>query len=93
MTKRLIDGTILLRSHSSSKRDKQGLRDALLRLDGITEAYITETKLRGIQYYIGGTIVTTPERIDKLRREVQSLKGKNNRVIGVDKVAMIVETE
>lgn len=88
MNKELIDATILLRC-AAAPHDCESLRDALVKLDGITEAYMTNTQLQNVKYCVGGTIVTTHARIEKLRQDVLALK-KSNKRLHVDRVAMLI---
>lgn len=88
MNKGIVDATVLLRC-AETPHDCEGLRDALVEADGVTEAFITNTKIRDVKYCVGGTVVTTPARIARLKKDVLALK-KSKKHLNVDKVAMLV---
>jgi len=88
MSKGIVDATVLLRC-AGTPHDCEGLRDALVEVDGVTEAFITNTKIHDVKYCVGGTVVATSARTAQLRKDVMALK-KSKKRLNVDKVAMLV---
>ena len=84
----LVDGTVLLHCVSTPHECK-GLRDALVEVDGVTEAFITNTEIRNTEYCVGGTVVTTSAKIKQLRKDVRGLR-KSRKLLKVDKVALLL---
>ena len=84
----LVDGTVLLRC-ASTPHDCKGLRDVLVKVDGITEAFITNTEIQSTKYCVGGIVVTTPTKIRQIRKDVHGLR-KSHKPLKVDKVALLL---
>ncbi len=88
---KLLDATVLLRC-SEDHATCTLLRDALIKVDDVTEAYLTDEEIQGIKYCVGGTIVTTEHGLEKIKRAVRNLKAKN-KSLHVSKIATVVGAE
>ena len=90
MSKKLVDATVLVKCTKPTRHDCNDLRDALVKVDNIAEAFLTEYKINNVKFCVGGTLVTTQSKLKTIEKEIRHLKNKQNKTIPVDKLAMII---
>lgn len=85
---RLINGTILLKCRDDDNMC-MSLRDALVDLDDIMETFLTDSVILDQKYCVGGTILTTSERLENIKSQIYKLKDENKHKIPIQAVAIV----
>ena len=88
---RLINGTILLKCRDDAEMCVS-LRDALVDLDDIMETFLTNSVILDQKYCVGGTILTTSKRLEKIKSKIYKLKDENKHKIPIQAVAIVHNT-
>ena len=85
---KLIDATVLLQCKDDHKTCTS-LRNALVELDDVMEAYLTRTSVFDKKFCVGGTIMSTSSRIKALETQIQKLRNEQKKIIPIEAAAIV----
>jgi len=74
----LIIVDILLKCSRNRGHACEKMRDKLVNLNGVTEAYLTSRKIGNVEYCVGGTAIYSKNNLSKLYTQIKNLKSKDN---------------